>query len=147
VKRQITLTHEFVKVIPKQLADNTLYISVEYATVAHKCCCGCGSEVVTPLSPTDWQLTYDGVTISLWPSVGNWSFKCRSHYWIQQSTVRWAAQWSKEPIEAARAYDRHAKAGYYVPAPMGHGAHPDPTAQRPAKPRDGFWSWFSQLGS
>jgi hypothetical protein len=61
-----------------------LYVSPGYATVTHLCCCGCGAEVVTPLSPTDWKLTFDGVAISLSPSVGNWSLPCRSHYFIDR---------------------------------------------------------------
>jgi hypothetical protein len=81
--------------------------------VVHKCCCGCGKEVVTPLSPTDWKLIYDGKTISLDPSIGNWGFECRSHYWIRNSRVRWAARWSQDKINAGRAHDRFAKARYF----------------------------------
>jgi hypothetical protein len=42
--------------------------------------CGCGKKVVLPLHPTHGKLTYDGETVSLSPSVGNWSFPCESHY-------------------------------------------------------------------
>jgi hypothetical protein len=108
-----TLTHEFVEFIPDVLKDGTLYVSVQYATVVHKCCCGCGKEVVTPLSPTDWKLIFDGKTISLDPSIGNWSFDCQSHYWIRNNRVRWAAQWSSEEIAAGRARDRVAKERYF----------------------------------
>jgi len=59
-----TLTHEFVEFIPDVLEEGTLYVSMEYATVVHKCCCGCGKDVVTPLSPTDWMLSFNGKTIS-----------------------------------------------------------------------------------
>ena len=45
------LACEFVKAIPAELEERTLYASMDYATVAHKCCCGCGREVVTPLRP------------------------------------------------------------------------------------------------
>jgi hypothetical protein len=55
--------------------QDTIYISIRFATVGHKCCCGCGREVITPLSPTDWSLTSDGETVSLHPSIGNWSSK------------------------------------------------------------------------
>ncbi|WP_417924835.1 DUF6527 family protein [Collimonas pratensis] len=27
----------------------------------------------------DWSLTYDGKTVSLDPSIGNWSLPCRAH--------------------------------------------------------------------
>lgn len=99
------LKYEFVEFIPDKLASNTVYISVAFATVAHRCCCGCGNEVVTPLSPTDWQLTFDGESVSLYPSIGNWSFPCQSHYWIVRNGIRWAEQWSEEKIAAGRARD------------------------------------------
>lgn len=113
---QDTLDHKFVHAIPETLEDGTVYISIDFATVVHKCCCGCGHEVVTPLSPTDWKITYDGVSVSLSPSVGNWSFPCQSHYWITRNAVRWAAQWTPEQIEAGRAADRRAKEGRRGPA-------------------------------
>ena len=111
--RPMVLAHEFVKTVPNDLKERTLYVSVDYATVVHKCCCGCGGEVVTPLTPTDWKLIYDGVSISLNPSIGNWSFGCQSHYWISKSTVRWARQWSSRRIDAGRARDRILKEGYH----------------------------------
>src|ERR1035441_2447934 len=106
------LKHEFVEFIPDQLDEGKLYISIDYATVAHKCCCGCGKEVVTPLSPTDWNLIFDGKTISLHPSIGNWSFPCRSHYWIRNNRVRWAEEGSQERIDAGRSYARREKKTY-----------------------------------
>jgi hypothetical protein len=113
MKRQTTLTHEFVEYIPDKLNDGTLYVSMPFATVAHKCCCGCGKEVVTPLSPTDWKLIFDGKSISLDPSIGNWSFDCKSHYWIRGGKVRWAGMWSQEEIDAGRAGDQLAKRRYF----------------------------------
>jgi hypothetical protein len=85
------IDHEFVEFVPEQLAEATLYISMGYATAIHLCLCGCGQRVVTPLSPTDWRLTYDGESVSLDPSIGNWSFRCRSHYVIRRNHVIWAA--------------------------------------------------------
>jgi len=144
MKQPVVLAHEFVKVIPNELEERTLYVSMDYATVAHKCCCGCGREVVTPLSPTDWKLIYDGESISLSPSVGNWSFECRSHYWIEKSTVRWAGQWSKEQIEVGRAHDWRAKERHYAGA-----GRATQGAERHArgKSRKGFWSRLSRLWS
>ena len=113
MRRETALTHEFVEFIPDNLKDGTVYVSVKFATVVHKCCCGCGNEVVTPLSPTDWKLTFDGVSISLDPSIGNWSFDCKSHYWIRGNRVRWAARWSPKEIDAARSRDRFAKEGRF----------------------------------
>lgn len=90
------MKHQFVEFIPDELEDGILYVSITYATVLHKCGCGCGNEVVTPLSPMDWQLTFNGETISLFPSIGNWSFPCRSHYWIRKNEVVWVKDWYKE---------------------------------------------------
>lgn len=111
--RHLRLTHRFVTHIPSALEEGVLYVSVEYATAIHLCCCGCGEQVVTPLTPTDWALTFDGDTVSLWPSIGNWNFKCRSHYVIERSEVHGALPWSKSRIDYARSSDRLAKSQYY----------------------------------
>ncbi len=107
------ISTRFVQTVPDELQDGVLYVSMEYATVVHKCLCGCGKEVATPLSPTDWCLTFDGDTVSLDPSVGNWSFPCRSHYWIRNSQVLWCGDMPQSLIDAGRARDRRAKEAYY----------------------------------
>jgi hypothetical protein len=143
MKRVAVLHPEFVKAIPETLKDGTLYISIDYATAAHKCCCGCGREVVTPLSPTDWKFTYDGESISLYPSIGNWNFACRSHYWINGSRVVWADQWSNAMIAAGRARDRRAKANYYASQDSALSAGATHAAKPAAgKPKFYFWSWL-----
>jgi hypothetical protein len=111
--RHQRLNHLFVQHIPRTLEPGVLYISIEYATAAHVCCCGCGEEVVTPFTPTDWSLTFDGETISLWPSIGNWNFVCRSHYVIECSQVIEARPWSTKRIITARFEDKAAKASYF----------------------------------
>lgn len=107
------LRPEFVEHIPEELEAGVIYVSTTFATAIHSCCCGCGREVVTPLSPTDWAITYDGQSIWLDPSIGNWSFDCQSHYWIERSQVRWAPRWSRERIALGRAADRATKAAHY----------------------------------
>ncbi len=97
--RHKRLEHRFVQHIPERLEAGILYVSMEYATSAHVCCCGCGEEVVTPFTPTDWKMTFDGETISLRPSIGNWTLKCRSHYVIDAGKVIEAAPWSDEQVE------------------------------------------------
>ena len=89
MKPDIMLTHVFVEFIPEQLEERTVYIAKQFSTVVHKCVCGCGREVVTPLSPTDWKLTSDGGTITLFPSIGSWNLPCRSHYWIRNNRAIW----------------------------------------------------------
>jgi hypothetical protein len=138
MKQEIPLMHEFVDFIPAELQERTLYVSIRFATVSHLCPCGCKNRVVTPLKPTDWKLTFDGKTISLHPSVGNWSFPCRSHYWVKNNRVQWAEDWSKERIDAGRAYDRRAKGRYYMA-----GEAPEPTAaeqprKKPARKKKGL---------
>ena len=107
------LEHRFCTHIPESLEPGVLYVSMEYATAVHSCCCGCGEEVVTPFTPTDWKMTFDGQTISLWPSVGNWTLLCRSHYIVQDSVVIEARPWSDEEIVAERLRNRTAKERYY----------------------------------
>ncbi len=103
------LTHKFVKNIPDQVENGTIYISVDYSSAIHKCCCGCGNEVVTPFSPTDWELYFNGETVSLYPSIGNWSFKCHSHYFITNNNIEWMPKWSKEQIDHGRTIDESNK--------------------------------------
>lgn len=109
MKTSLAFKHEFVDAIPERLADRTLYISIFYATAAHKCACGCGSEIVTPISPTDWKLIFDGQSVSLHPSIGNWSLPCRAHYFIKNGQIIWAESWSQTRVEAARKYDLKVK--------------------------------------
>ena len=113
MKPGITLTHRFVESLPDALEEKTLYVCMEFGTVAHACVCGCRREVVTPLSPTDWKLIYDGRTVTLHPSIGNWNLPCRSHYWIRRDRVEWAPAWSDEEIRMGRAQDRRAKELYF----------------------------------
>lgn len=105
--------HEFVDYLPTQLEDGILYVSMEFRTVAHRCPCGCGREIVTSLGPTDWKLTFDGEAVSLSPSVGNWNLPCQSHYWIDNGRVVDAELWSAERIVAGRERDRRVKQQYF----------------------------------
>jgi hypothetical protein len=108
-----TLKHRFVQLIPDQIEEGVLYISVDYKIGIHKCPCGCGNEVVTPISPTDWQLFYNGDSISLYPSIGNWNFKCRSHYWIVENQIKAARKYSNLEINQSRKMNAKLKASYY----------------------------------
>jgi hypothetical protein len=108
-----TLQHKFVEFIPEQLENEVLYISLLYCTAVHKCICGCGNEVVTPITPTDWQVTFDGETVSLSPSIGNWSFDCQSHYWIVNNKIRYSNRWTKDEIAEGRKHDLKKKKRYF----------------------------------
>lgn len=108
-----SLEHVFVASFPSKLEPGKLYVSMEYGSAAHSCCCGCGEEIVTPLTPTDWHIVYDGETITLHPSVGNWTLPCRSHYLIRKGEVIEAPAWSDQQIAAERRRDGRAKAAYF----------------------------------
>jgi hypothetical protein len=91
-----TFQYKFVKYIPEVLEDEIIYISIEFRTVLHKCPCGCGNKVITPISQTDWELSYNGESISLSPSILNLNLKCKSHYWIIHNKIRFVRKW-REP--------------------------------------------------
>lgn len=113
MKRERVIKHEFVEFIPANLDEGKVYISIPYATATHLCCCGCGHEVVTPLSPTDWHVSFNGETISLYPSIGNWSFPCRSHYWITNNRIIEAEFWTHEEVNQNRKKDRSQKGKHH----------------------------------
>lgn len=129
----------FVDYVPENPDEGQLYISTEFATAVHLCACGCRKEVVTPLSPAGWSLTYDGDSVSLRPSIGNWGFDCRSHYWIKSNDVVWSSPWSRDEINAGREADREASQTYFgdrtqdadlvSPMPQGDDGR-------------GFWTWI-----
>lgn len=105
--------HRFVKFIPNELEEGVLYIAIDYGTVLHKCCCGCGNEVNTPLSPNEWRLIYDGDSVTLKPSIGNWSFECKSHYWITSDEIEWDEKWNVNKIKKGRQQEQVERDKYY----------------------------------
>lgn len=107
------MQHRFLEFIPDQLEEGILYVSIEYCTAIHLCVCGCRNKVVTPISPTDWRLTFNGKSISLHPSIGNWNFDCQSHYWIRSGVVEWSGSWSNTQILENRKADERVKDEYY----------------------------------
>lgn len=120
-------THKFVKAFPDKLDEGTLYVSVEFGTAAHLCFCGCRSEVYTRFSPRDWSMRFNGETVSISPSIGNWSFDCQSHYILDGGRVHWAGKWSRERIELGRLLDRERKEHHYK------GGSPAPVAAQPSE--------------
>jgi len=104
---------EFVEFMPTELKEGVIYVSMVYATASHLCMCGCGERVVTPFSPTDWKLMFDGDSISIFPSIGSWDLACRSHYYITNSAVQWAPTWTREEVAQARIREELEKNAYY----------------------------------
>jgi hypothetical protein len=130
VSRITTYQHAFVEAFPTAPEPGVLYVSVDFATTMHLCMCGCRQEVVAPLDPTDWTVQFDGRSVSLTPSIGNWSLPCQSHYFLTRGQVRWAGRWNKTQIDAGRARDTAAKERLYGQAK--HASSTDlPGATRP----------------
>lgn len=141
--RHHTLEHRFVRNVPRELEPGVLYISMGYATAAHACCCGCGERVVTPFTPTDWRIMFDGESVTLNPSVGNWNQDCRSHYVIERNRVIKCDRWSDARIKAERRRDKRAKAAYFGRAPASARLDTQPTAHDgDTAQTGGLWSRF-----
>ncbi len=113
--QELVMAPVFVEFIPEEIEFGKLYVSMEYATIVHLCCCGCGNQVVTPLSPAGWTLRFDGSTITLNPSIGNWSFACKAHYYIRHNRIQWARTWSNQEIASVRTGDQPAFESYLEP--------------------------------
>jgi hypothetical protein len=130
---EVALKHQFVEFIPDDLEQRTIYVSIRFATASHLCLCGCGNKVVTPIRPADWTLMFDGKMISLDPSIGNWSFPCKSHYWIRKNRIKWAPRWSPDQIERGRQSEGFAKEYY------GAGEGAEVAAPQEATQKDKSW--------
>lgn len=117
MKRLLTYTHEFLDSFPASPEPGVLYVSIPFETTMHLCMCGCALEVHAPLSPTDWSMRFNGATVSLSPSIGNWELSCSSHYVLKNGEVRWAGQWTPAQIKAGRARDLARKDAFHSSAP------------------------------
>lgn len=144
-------TYRLVEVesFPRPLDAGVLYFSARFNTAAHACACGCGREVITPISPVQWRLTQSDNGASLRPSIGNWNFPCRSHYWITGGRVEWAANMSDEKIKEGRAYNAKLRERYFEEknAREQPPVAPSPTVSQ--EPRRGLldrlFGWFSKF--
>lgn len=139
------LTHQFVEHVPSPLQDGVVYVSIDFATVIHKCCCGCGDKVVTPLTPTDWTVSYDGQSVSLNPSIGRWDADCRSHYWIRNDRVVWADTWSAAEVDALKEREARLRDDYFGGDQGGTAEVVGKPASRP-EPRGWFRSLLKKFG-
>lgn len=123
-----------VQYIPKTLEPGVLYVSEEFEAAVHLCACGCGLKVSTPLGPTEWSFLDSPNGPSLEPSIGNWQFPCRSHYWIQGGQVVWSVDWTPEQVQAGHLAEEERRRAYYESLKRG---------------REGFlgrlWRWIKSL--
>lgn len=108
-----TIRPVYVDSFPKVLDEGVLYISRQFSTACHRCCCGCGTKIVTPLRQTEYRLTDFAGRVSLYPSVGNWNHPCRSHYVIRNGQVLRAGAMDQAEIDEGRARDEAGKRAYY----------------------------------
>jgi len=145
--KKTSVTTQFVELMPSQLQEGVLYISEKYATAIHKCCCGCGREVVTPLSPAKWQLRRDGEIVTLHPSIGNWNFPCQSHYWIRRNRVEWSGSMTEQQIRRVQTRDERDSQRYIKQVNarkeneiLSHGATKQYTKKSSNKPEP-YWLW------
>lgn len=94
---------------PTPLEQGVLYISERFKTAIHLCACGCGEKVVTPLNPSGWSVRISGGQATLNPSIGNWSMKCKSHYFIRNNKVVWARPINQQAMRNVFASDHVAQ--------------------------------------
>lgn len=115
-----TLRPHYVDQIPLQLDEGKIYICEDFKLTAHLCCCGCKEEVYLKLGPAKWNLTknVDG-SITMFPSVGNWKYKCQSHYWITNNQVIEAAMMSNSEIQEVIFKDRKDRDSYILSTQTG----------------------------
>ena len=96
----------WVEDMAEVMTPGRVYISPKHRLTEHLCACGCGAEVSLPLGRTEWRIEYDGDTISIRPSIGNWRLPCRSHYVIRENRTVWCSAWTVEEAASGRRQDR-----------------------------------------
>ncbi len=98
---------------PHTLEGGKLYYSEDFRTSVHLCACGCGQRVVLPIKPAGWTMRMEGRGVSLFPSVGNREFECRSHYLIRDGRVDWLISMSDAAAKESRLLDQAHMEGVY----------------------------------
>lgn len=129
------LDARFVHEIPEALEDGILYVCEECQVALHNCACGCGEEVSTPFVRTEYSLTMHDGEASIWPSIGNHDFACKSHYVIRRGEILWAGRMSRAEIEWGRQKDRALKRPRPSPAVPTYVSGSEPTTTAPSYAR------------
>ena len=139
-----------VESFPRPLDAGVLYHSKRFNAAAHACACGCGREVITPISPVQWRLTHGARGASLRPSIGNWNFPCRSHYWISEGHVEWAADMSDADIKEGRKFNEKLRERYFeeknaLEQPASKAPAPAPQDHVEQSLLDRLLNWLSKI--
>ena len=106
MSRLLAITPEFVDTVPPaaEMKDGVVYISEKYDVAIHMCACGCRNQTVMPINfigddgkktTYGWDYTWvatDLVSVSFSPSIGNFAFPCKSHYFIRNNKIEWCEQ-------------------------------------------------------
>ena len=88
---------EFVDKVPLNLKNGILYVCLSCNVIVHRCACGCGEKTVTPIDKKyGWIMKYDGQSITLRPSIGNFNIPFRSHYYITDNNVEWLENYQQK---------------------------------------------------
>lgn len=142
-----TIRPKFVVQFPAVFEQGVLYVSDEFETAGHLCCCGCGEKVITPLNPAKWRLRKEGGTVSLSPSIGNWNYPCKSHYLITKNQVIEAGQLDAGKIKAVQRRDRQDMERYVAVVNARTGKSPERAQESLAQivPKKSFMSEFVTL--
>lgn len=88
---QETVTAVHVARLPDvdDMKQGTVYICDEFLVTSHLCCCGCGERVVMSIDPLGWRYGEKDGKPTFAPSIGNFCFPCKSHYFIRNGEVVW----------------------------------------------------------
>lgn len=89
--------HRSFRVASKDAGDFRKYSSKYVATARDL--------YVTPLSKAEWRLERDGQLVSLYPSIGNWNYDCKSYYYIEENRIRWVQKISAHKIKRVQQRD------------------------------------------
>lgn len=89
-KRLNELEPVFVEFVPHQLEAGKLYIAERFGTTSHLCPCGCQDLVVMPINKENgWSMIKKDGKVTMRPSVGNFEYPCKSHYYITENKIEW----------------------------------------------------------
>lgn len=84
-----TIETVYMDRIPSDIEQGKLYVSRECKVAIHLCACGCGEKVITPIDKQGWIFADNDGKPTLSPSIGNFEFPCKSHYFVSDGKIIW----------------------------------------------------------